>query len=102
MGQLVLNTSAKKTFQSNMKFLALLSSAAVASAQLVHHPNGAIVPADTPAQAAAKAEHFAAKGSIPAVAPFYGYNGYNNYYPGYAGAYGYGAGYAGAYGYGAG
>merc|ERR1711881_217010 len=53
---------------------ALLSSAAVASAQLVAYPNGA-------------------------VAPFYGYNGYNGYYPGYAGAYGYGAGYLGYNGY---
>merc|ERR1711973_716245 len=34
---------------------------------LVAHPNGAVVPADTPAIAAAKNEHFAAKG----LAPYY-------------------------------
>ena len=45
---------------------ALLSSAAVASAQLVTYPNGAVVPADEPAVAAAKAE-FAAAGGV--VAP---------------------------------
>ena len=31
-------------------------------AGLVSHPNGAVVPADTPALVAAKAQHFAAKG----------------------------------------
>jgi len=86
-----------------MKFLALLSSAAVASAQLVAHPNGAVTPPKTPEVQAAEAAHFAAKGAIPAIAPFYGYNGFNGYngltayngfngyYPGYTGAY------AGAY-----
>merc|ERR1711973_806904 len=88
-----------KKHQSNMKFLALLSSAAVASAQLVTYPNGAVAPAKTPEVQAAEAAHFAAKGAVPAVAPFYGYNGFNGYngltayngfngyYPGYAGAY---------------
>jgi len=77
-----------------MKFLALLSSAAVASAQLVAHPNGAVTPPKTPEVQAAELAHFAAKGAVPVAAPFYGYNGY---YPGaYAGAYGYGYPYAGA------
>jgi len=81
-----------------MKLLALLSSAAVASAQLVAHPNGAVTPPKTPEVLAAEAAHFAAKGVV--AAPFYGYNGY---YPGYAGAYAHGAyPYAhGAYAYGA-
>ena len=35
---------------------------------LVAHPNGAVVPVDEPAVAAAKAEHFAAHG-LPVVAP---------------------------------
>merc|ERR1712142_427132 len=96
--QFVLNTSAKHN-QSNMKFLALLSSAAVASAHLVTYPNGAITPAKTPEVLAEEASHFAAKGAIPAVAPFYRYNSYNGYYPGYAGAYAYGAGYVGYNGY---
>merc|ERR1712142_550071 len=59
----------------NMKLLAALCSAAVASAgippgypgpihvpQLVAHPNGAVVPADEPAVVAARADHLAAKG----------------------------------------
>merc|ERR1712212_227760 len=78
---------------------ALLSSAAVASAQLVTYPNGAVAPAKTPEVQAAEVAHFAAKGAVPAVAPFFGYNGYNGYYPGYAGAYPYGAGYLGYNGY---
>merc|ERR1711973_410452 len=55
---------------------------------LVAHPNGAVVPADTPAIAAAKNEHFAAKGEVYAaqgLAPY-----------AYAGAYGYGYPYASA------
>merc|ERR1719220_576377 len=87
-----------------MKLLALLSSAAVASAQLVTYPNGAVAPAKTPEVAAAEAAHFAAKGAFPALA----YNGvYAGAYP-YAGAYGYNGawngawnGYNGVYGYGA-
>ena len=71
---------------------ALLSSAAVASAQLVTYPNGAVAPAKTPEVAAAEAAHFAAKGAFPALA---GYNGvYAGAYP-YAGAWGYN----GAYGW---
>eukprot|EP00096_Caligus_rogercresseyi_P001721 TRINITY_DN128_c0_g1_i17.p1 TRINITY_DN128_c0_g1~~TRINITY_DN128_c0_g1_i17.p1 ORF type:complete len:203 (-),score=41.78 TRINITY_DN128_c0_g1_i17:168-776(-) len=47
-----------------MKFLVLSAVLAMASASvpLVSHPNGAVVPADTPAVAHAKAQHFAAKG----------------------------------------
>jgi len=84
-----------------MKLLALLSSAAVASANLVTYPNGAVAPAKTPEVLAAEAAHFAAKGAVPA--PYFGYNGfngYNGYFPGaYAGAYAYGAGYAPLAGY---
>merc|ERR1719312_2451613 len=61
-----------------MKLLALLSSAAVASAQLVTYPNGAVAPAKTPEVLAAEASHFAAKGALPAW-------GYAGAYP-YAGA----------------
>jgi hypothetical protein len=67
-----------------MKFLALLSSAAVASAQLVTYPNGAVAPAKTPEVLAAEAAHFAAKGvAVPAW--------------GYAGAYPYAGAWNGAY-----
>lgn len=56
-----------------MKFLVLTASLAVCSAQgfygLVAHPNGAIVPVDEPAVAAAKAEHLAAKGALVYSAP---------------------------------
>jgi len=60
-----------------MKFLVLAACVAVASAEpffgLTQHPNGAIVPLDEPAVAAARAEHFAAKGAIyTAGAPVYG------------------------------
>merc|ERR1711997_945108 len=88
-----------------MKFLALLATAATASAQLVAYPNGAVAPAKTPEVAAAEAAHFAAKG-LPAY-PYAGYAGlyngawagFNGAYAGYAG-YGYaGYPYAGAYGY---
>merc|ERR1712193_519666 len=61
MGSFALNTSAKHSKHINMKFLVLAAFVAVGSAQtLVTHPNGAIVPADTPAVAAAKAAHFGA------------------------------------------
>merc|ERR1712212_776859 len=50
---------------------------------LVAHPNGAVVPADTPAQVAAKAEHFAAKDEV------YAAQGYAPYAHGF-----YGHGYA--------
>merc|ERR1719322_230258 len=77
-----------------MKFMALLASAAAASAQLVSYPNGAVAPAKTPEVVAAEAAHFAAKG-LPAWGAYpygtygglyagaYGWAGYNNY--GYAG-----------------
>jgi len=55
-----------------MKFLVLATSLAVCSAQgfygLVAHPNGAVVPVDEPAVAAAKAEHLATKGPVYAAA----------------------------------
>jgi len=57
-----------------MKFLVLAACVALTSAQpffgLTQHPNGAIVPLDEPAVAAARAEHLAAKGAVyGAVAP---------------------------------
>merc|ERR1712168_1391288 len=78
MGQLPLNISATSTpiTKPNMKLLATLCSAAVASAgilpgplgpihvpQLVAHPNGAVTPADEPAVVAARADHLQAKGA---------------------------------------
>merc|ERR550534_1632650 len=56
-----------------MKFLVLSACLAVSSAApsfygLVAHPNGAVVPADEPAVAAARADHLAAKGVV-AYAP---------------------------------
>merc|ERR1711973_473355 len=85
---------------SNMKFLVIAACVAVSSASLVTHPNGAVVPADEPAVALARAAHLATKGVV------YGYP-YAGAYPyAYAGAYpyAYGAGYpyaayAGAYPY---
>jgi len=51
-----------------MKFLVLSACLAVSSAApfygLVAHPNGAVVPVDEPAVAAARADHFAAKGLV--------------------------------------
>merc|ERR1712243_293201 len=44
------------------------ASVAISSAQLVGHPNGAVVPADTPAVAAAKAAFYHAGGVIHPVA----------------------------------
>merc|ERR1712193_244636 len=76
---------------TNMKFMALLASAAAASAQLVSYPNGAVAPAKTPEVVAAEAAHFAAKG-LPAWGA-YPYGTYGGLYAGaYAGAYGW-AGY---------
>merc|ERR1711872_823157 len=66
-----------------MKFLVLAACVAVSSANLVTHPNGAVVPADEPAVALARAAHLATNGAV------YGYP--------YAGAYPYA--YAGAYPY---
>jgi len=85
-----------------MKFLVLFACVAVASAQLVAYPNGAVAPAKTPEVLAAEQAHFAAKG-LP-YGGYYGglyggaYNGLWNGYAGYAG-YGYAGypGYAGAY-----
>jgi len=55
-----------------MKLLVLAASLALCSAQgfygLVAHPNGAVVPVDEPAVAAAKAEHLATKGPVYAAA----------------------------------
>merc|ERR1712106_1189947 len=64
------------------------------NAQLVAHPNGAVVPLDEPAVAAARADHLASKGiaygapviAAPAIAAGLGYAGYA---PGYAAGYGY-------------
>merc|ERR1711962_211591 len=58
--------------------------------QLVAHPNGAVVPADEPAVAAARTNHFAAGGgrAAPIVAA--------PAYQGYATGYGYAAGYGSA------
>ena len=69
---------------------------AVASAQLVTYPNGAVAPVKTPEVQAAEAAHFAAKGALP-------WGAYNGLWgAGYAGAYAgypYGGAYGGAYGY---
>merc|ERR1712177_16112 len=67
MGQLGLNSSA--THCSNMKFLVLSACVALSSCGLVTHPNGAVVPADTPAVAAARLSHFHAGGAVHAVHP---------------------------------
>merc|ERR1712072_444652 len=53
-----------------MKFLVLFACVAVASAQLVTYPNGAVAPAKTPEVLAAEHAHFAAKG-LP-LAGYYG------------------------------
>merc|ERR1712128_24738 len=60
MGSLSSSTQPKTT----MKFLVLASCVALSAAQygLVGHPNGAVVPVDEPAVAAARADHFAAGG----------------------------------------
>merc|ERR1712117_265348 len=64
--------------QINMKFLVPAACVAVSSAQLVTYPNGAVVPADEPAVAAAKLAHAQAGGVInPVVAGLpYAYAGY--------------------------
>merc|ERR1712098_984577 len=63
---------------------------------LVAHPNGAVVPADEPAVAAARADHFAAQGSayaaaVPVIAAPIAHAGYTAApaYHGYAAGYGY-------------
>ena len=79
--------------EENIFYQVLAAAVAVSSAQLVTYPNGAVVPADEPAVAAAKAQFAAAGGAInPVVAP-YAYAGY----PYVAGVAGYP--YAAAYGY---
>merc|ERR1712115_157633 len=67
MGELGLNTSTAHC--SNMKFLVLSACVALSSCSLVTHPNGAVVPADTPAVAAARLSHFHAGGAVHAVNP---------------------------------
>merc|ERR1712117_215816 len=69
---------------SIMKFLVLSACVAAAAAQgfygLQSFPNGAVVPVDEPAVAAARADHLALKGAIApvgyAAAPAVGYAGY--------------------------
>merc|ERR1712054_342388 len=56
----------------NMKFLVLAACVAVSSAALVTYPNGAVVPADTPEVAVAKAAHLGQLGHVLPV----GYVGY--------------------------
>merc|ERR1712128_218169 len=82
-GELSLNTSAEHNPPVNMKFLVLSACLAVSSAALVTYPNGAVVPADTPEVALARAVHLGQLGHVPPV----GYAGYP-----YA-AYPYAAGY---------
>merc|ERR1712112_213292 len=55
-----------------MKFLVLAACVAVSSAALVTYPNGAVVPADTPEVAVAKAAHLGQLGHVLPV----GYAGY--------------------------
>merc|ERR1712243_303923 len=65
MGSLSSSTQLKTT----MKFLVLASCVALSAAQygLVGHPNGAVVPVDEPAVAAARADLFAAGGGRGAL-----------------------------------
>merc|ERR1711971_574292 len=65
MGSLSSSTQLKTT----MKFLVFASCVALSAAQygLVGHPNGAVVPVDEPAVAAARADHFAAGGGRGAL-----------------------------------
>ena len=73
-----------------LNFKVLAACVAASTAQLVSYPNGAVVPADEPAVAAAKAQFAAAGGVInPVIAGLpYAYAGYP-YAAGYAAAYGY-------------
>merc|ERR1711981_962822 len=63
MGEFRINSSI-----ANMKFLVVVGCLSAVSAApfygLVSHPNGAVVPVDEPAVAAARAEHLSAKGAI--------------------------------------
>merc|ERR1712060_913495 len=85
MGSLSSSTQLKTT----MKFLVLASCVALSAAQygLVGHPNGAVVPVDEPAVAAARADHFAAGGGRGALG--YAGVGYAAAPPIYAAGYGY-------------
>merc|ERR1739838_767201 len=74
MGQFLSNFSITSII---MKFLVLASCLAASYAApfygLVAHPNGAVVPVDEPAVAAARADHLAAKGIVAHAA--YGHAG---------------------------
>merc|ERR1711962_15907 len=61
--------SSSTQLNTKMKFLVLASCVALSAAQygLVGHPNGAVVPVDEPAVAAARADHFAAGGGRGAL-----------------------------------
>merc|ERR1712112_26050 len=64
MGQFLVDFSI-----TNMKFLIVVGCLSVCASAapfygLVAHPNGAVVPADEPAVAAARAEHLSAKGVV--------------------------------------
>merc|ERR1711976_383450 len=75
--------------QINMKFLVLAACVAVSSAQLVTYPNGAVVPADEPAVAAARAAHLTAHGAVyPYAAYAHGAYPYAYAYGAYPYAYG--------------
>merc|ERR1712061_806242 len=89
MGTVSIWTLAQSPSTTNMKFLVLFACVAVAGAQLVTYPNGAVAPAKTPEVAAAEAAHFAAKG-LP-----YGYGAWGGL--GYGAGYPYAGAYAGAY-----
>merc|ERR1711997_1151241 len=80
MGTVSILTLAQSPSTTNMKFLVLFACVAVASAQLVAYPNGAVAPAKTPEVAAAEAAHFAAKGL-----PWGAYGAYGLGHLGYAG-----------------
>merc|ERR1712106_1026205 len=71
-GELSLNTSAKHNPPFNMKVLVLSACLAVSSAALVTYPNGAVVPAETPEVALARAVHLGHLGHVLPV----GYAGY--------------------------
>ena len=74
-------------FYESLVLQVLAAAVAVSSAQLVTYPNGAVVPADEPAVAAAKAQFAAAGGVVNPVLAYAGYP-YLAGYP-YAAAYGY-------------
>ncbi|XP_023326382.1 cuticle protein 2 [Eurytemora carolleeae] len=81
-----------------MKFLVLAACVAVSAGQLVTYPNGAVVPADEPAVAAARAAHLATHtGVVYAAHPNGALTYANGVYPTAAYAY---AGYPTGYAYG--